>query len=128
MPKNDRPVLTCLQCGTGLRPHRKTVTVDSQASADSLVAGLKAWQRATVHENIRILKPSVSNAFAASAPHVTRRPITEEDLQPKTWAVSYTDALGDYGDNRFCGLNCGYAYAFAHSKTVGVSRSREINR
>jgi hypothetical protein len=46
------------------------------------------------------------------------RPMT--DTERRQWTrehpAKFLGVYGDFGDNRFCGLRCGYEWALAHSK------------
>lgn len=46
------------------------------------------------------------------------RPLT--DAERRQWVkehpAKFLGVYGDYGDNRFCGLRCGYEWATEHSK------------
>jgi hypothetical protein len=62
----------------------------------------------------RELRPNygydVERPWFYNDPDDTRRKAFERDHK------IFKGTYGGYGDNRFCGLNCGYRYAVAHTK------------
>lgn len=113
MPNGERPHLTCLYCGADLAVarFRKTVYFETQEQAERYAGRLQPWQRAEIEDRLRMRELNPGHPEYALG---TR------------FGVHFHDSLGGYGDNRFCGLRCGYKYALDHTKTAARARARDI--
>lgn len=81
------PAPTCEHCGRPLRPYRRTQFFPSNAEAAKFAAAVPA--------------PKLSYDRLGVYPETPYR-------------VDYRAGWGGYGDDRFCGLNCGYKWAIRH--------------
>lgn len=67
-----------------------------------------------------------SSSYGKSVPEYEEtscsRPLTEAERKQwrKDHPAVFKGTYGGYGDNRFCGLNCGYLWACAHAPHAGV--------
>lgn len=100
-PRGQRP--RCLHCGKELLPR-----FNRQNPPYMVKTG----------ETQRVRQPG---SFGSEAQYVelpVTRTTTEAERKQfrKDNPPEFTGKFGGYGDNRFCGLNCGYQWAVAHTK------------
>jgi len=93
----------CLTCDKRLRWYRtrkRFPTVEAARAFIDVHVDAELRRDATITDETAIvaLSPSSSN------------------YRDGAFVVQYIEAEGDRGDNRFCGLNCGYLWATSHSR------------
>lgn len=96
--KVGRVAPRCMLCGKRLRPRTYSVEVPHGTEAPTEVYGAKVVEI------------------------VSRRPLFyrrgDQEAPPDAISV-WCGSWGSYGDNRFCGLRCGYRYAVRTTKPPG---------
>jgi len=92
----------CLHCGERLRWYRAYCRWQTRAAADAFVA--------TLHPDLR------ADAVIRDETRMSELNPGHPEYQAGAFRVKYIDAEGDYGDNRFCTLRCGYRWAVTHTK------------